>query len=1121
MPIGYPLPVPVTIPNDVTDGGHGWPILDATGWTTTLFPEDACIGCAQTCPAYEAATYMLDAFAAAPQTVTIDEFGAYSPALALGFLRAFHRYLYLLESLAYGGKIGRFINSYDNRLANFAEDWPFTVVSVSGTAVTISWTFAGTLNDPRKLALTGGGGYTSLQPWDIAVEAMGGYDRGPWAIVTRVEHGATNTTVHLHKAIGVSAGDTITFCGDRVEPVQFARPEPWTVAERCMNCWMDPTGSVYTSADPPQPGAPATKYEGTWWYCRSMRYASRVADFQPGICAYTDCSQYSPPQDVRQAQALGHRSVPASAIHAIWNAMPAVLFVNRYWGLPYARMHRVGHPSILSLCAAFQRVALEYDPTINDFGYVNKDVGVSELYRAQEKASLETDGVYMPNITWTPTPSFGRIVGNEVKQGLFRADNTGVVQAATPRWNGWGEPGQYAPTTPTSDPDLSMRNHPLRRFPSVRTNSQSAYRASWIQGGAQSFPGEFFVQRALPRTRVFQYLDPAVTTEVDHKHGTTQFDGDTLTVQLTRERTWTKKYVGNSTSTTAPKLDGQPFTGVVVNVYTPDANGFVRLDMRPAVETWHYTDFVEIEGTGKSVLMDKTEPIICAGNFVDAPQWNRVNNVFAHPRRKRTGCVFDSCQAGDTVDWDGHRAYVMDAAAHYGPEYGDALIWGNTVVNPATPPIVEVKIEMQEMILQTGYFWMDGVPANWQDVEIPVDGTDANETGVRLKMDSIWIELPAGVSAPVAGDVLTVGQRGIMAPPSIKPDVVVDIINPVTGVTVEVTEYDLDPALGLLTIENWTAAAGNCLRVQGWFLEAENRMQAETLLETRKALRRMDGFTLSVPVDRVLIGARYNGGPLGAMPRWDLTGNDAASSSGTVTIEEIVGMTPRVGCGFTSIEKQQNEGVATYPRAYVREQGYTAPGFLLGNVAQIMGLLPDWITGAWLDVYFEGAVNQYETTLTMTTQSSGAISAARISAHLIVRAEDGTIGDSSGGSSGIPIVQGWQTINITAAMKALCDVRKASAGSKLYLVIGGEWDDPITGATNTSLAAITSPFMRSFSYTASNGLFTAINARFVRMDSVGDISFTAQNMRLQLNWNNIEATDLPDLPYDTWPALVE
>lgn len=649
MPIGYPTPEPVTVAPSVT---HGWPVLQSGGWTTDLYAQDGAT--AYNLASYSAVRYWREI----SEPFVGADLEAYNPALSLGYLRAFHRYLELLSRFTQPyGVAGYGQHSDGSELpGNFADQWVFRVTSQVGATITVLNSYAG-CEDPRDLPITTSAGVNGarscLQPWDVFV---GPGWHAPWGLVKRVSFGSTYTTVYLHKEVSLDTPCVVGVTGNRYAPSNFDYPEPRsTEGARCLHCRLDPTGSLasghatglYSPTDPAYSGAPSATYLGEHWYCDAMRTASGVAEFQPGICALGTggCNAYE--------AASPWPLIPAIALARLWLA--------RNWylgeliaGTDLSFAVRVEHPSLMGLVAGeYERYA--------QYGLLGK--------RRVIHPDMDLLGAIGPDNEWS--------------QGVFLEDGSGVLVGAPARasWTG-GTTASQADADVGSDRWKSMRCHALRRLGYVALNDPDA-----LVAGAS----EYAVQRRRRRVRFFSGLSRTVEGAVQHAWGTTEFHPSGkdvlptfesgLTLTITRERSAPAK--------------------IVATVWKSEitAEGLLKVQFLPGAcpLEWVYTD----PSTGATEA--RTQTVLAGGNVVDAPFWNRVLNPASG--RDSLGCVYEQVQQGDSVSFSteglsDYRFTVVRAEAHGGHRFSGTIGGVSSATEPTssgdnTTPILR------------------GVPENW------------------------------------------------------------------------------------------------------------------------------------------------------------------------------------------------------------------------------------------------------------------------------------------------------------------------------------------------------------------------------------------------------------------------
>lgn len=362
-------------------------------------------------------------------------------------LQFFYRLGAYIPSADYIGQTGNF-ESYLG--GNFSERRLLYCVSGgTGLTLTIKNEQAGH-EDPRGMADLGG-----LMAGDI-VSVGTLFD--PSAFVISWNYSDPNTTILLSKILYIPDGASVALFRETNPPPYYGYPEPSTVEGRCVYCRIDYTDSVVsarTSMADTTVGYHGTgEYMGVAWFCLYADEASKVREFQPGICRQTDCSRYSP---ARRWPPITAHDVDRllMARDQATDTADTTLYYRGFYDCP-------GLAFLIG------------SPVFYHWGFLGYSV-VSYFGR-----------------------NWGKMVGGTFVQGMFSADKDGVLKSSGNRLCFTGGLNADGTIQDAAHKNETM-NQPLRRWPDLNISIQT--------NAPPDSPGDYGAQGLRQRDRMIPTID--------------------------------------------------------------------------------------------------------------------------------------------------------------------------------------------------------------------------------------------------------------------------------------------------------------------------------------------------------------------------------------------------------------------------------------------------------------------------------------------------------------------------------------------------------------------------------------------------------------------------------------
>ena len=518
MSTGWPAVGPETA---LRSAIHGWPMCDeGDGWTHEILFDSPCDTCINryapaTNPSGCAGIKALVHDRPAYHPITRGyQLGKYSPAIALSYFRHYQELLQWLHFVLvqmpakespYWGE--------NTRL--FANQWNFWATAVSGETVTIQNVksgYANPLNITYSTATTPYGASGCLQPGDMLAAHTGW--NAPMGLIRKIAFGSSSTTIWTTKEFGSACSPPclVAAWGERGHPPSWDYPVPCGAPNvegetMCAFCRVDHSGSIHTLRNALAPSSPAYQavgeFDGQSWFCSQWANGADYANFAPGECAHEACPNYE--------AGVPWPPIPAAAWTKLWLArniyqrnVGGVLV----WG-------RVEHPSLSFLAGC-------------------------ETYGSQGLKSC-------PLILWYGRALLGKIdASKDVIQGVMGEDAANRILATSTNRQSFvgGIAGTGTIADAGSDHKIVALATPNKRLANIALNSHSVLPGT---------PGEYATQTLRKRQRTFPNLDRTELNPVQHNWGTTEFHDpgkwivgvqSGLTITLTHERNFPEKSIG-------------------------------------------------------------------------------------------------------------------------------------------------------------------------------------------------------------------------------------------------------------------------------------------------------------------------------------------------------------------------------------------------------------------------------------------------------------------------------------------------------------------------------------------------------------------------------------------------
>jgi len=1142
MSTGWPAVGPETA---LRSAVHGWPMCDeGDGWTHEILFDSPCDTCINryapaTNPSGCAGIKALVHDRPAYHPITRGyQLGKYSPAIALAYFRHYQELLQWLHFVLvqmpakespYWGE--------NTRL--FANQWNFWATAVSGETVTIQNVksgYANPLNITYSTATTPYGASGCLQPGDMLAAHTGW--NAPMGLIRKIAFGSSSTTIWTTKEFGSACSPPclVAAWGERGHPPSWDYPVPCGAPNvegetMCAFCRVDHSGSIHTLRNALAPSSPAYQavgeFDGQSWFCSQWANGADYANFAPGECAHEACPNYE--------AGVPWPPIPAAAWTKLWLArniyqrnVGGVLV----WG-------RVEHPSLSFLAGC-------------------------ETYGSQGLKSC-------PLILWYGRALLGKIdASKDVIQGVMGEDAANRILATSTNRQSFvgGIAGSGTIADAGSDHKIVALATPNKRLANIALNSHSVLPGT---------PGEYATQTLRKRQRTFPNLDRTELNPVQHNWGTTEFHDpgkwvvgvqSGLTITLTHERNFPEKSIGAyartidnaSLDNNQLKIEFRPEPVTVgyihsvskedVLVYVLAGGGIVDPPQWKRCVN-NYTSATRAKFGG---MYDKAQQGDSLTFDINPEYRFTVTRAEAHGGAKYTGGNIAGIDPatepkGDTGEYcigvpdywdsagDDGRLKMDTLWIDWAGDLGQAVIGlpnsGDTVTIEGAPIMAPHKA-------WNGSAWVDSGYQNYPVVKVwAVDSIE----------DPVVLQEGSGYLADRATGKLEV------------PKTVTDTW-PETGVCIIVDGYFFDRT-NCMQAELLTETAAAFRRLNAinnvGGLTAYAMICADSRKQEFGPYLSVDPFTVSCPIRPY--DSHITWGPLNnPTVRFGLrTGtespgeyqiceqSDADDPPGaphrhctqTSAYRWSPSPTPKLLFGLTGATPPYLIGVF-YEGLFAAERPQLCCKWALLQLdacPTIATLTGKQIKAAYLDVkltghkgYVREIEKEEDSGVLKTDRNESTEGTSSLAVSLLVLTPSGDhfhVAKFGGVGAGTGITIGdenWHTVNVTTAVKALAD-HAMPLGTIVAFVPCGQY----AVAADDSAQSLFYSFVDSFRITypadydptippGDPGSWYYKTSAYIKTEAIYYSGFSADNLRIEIDWDEIDATDMAPPFYENWPS---